>query len=293
MKCPNCSNEVPETANVCGYCGQRLKVAAPPPQPEARQVQQTSQGMPGWVWGLGGFVLIGGIILVAGIVLMSSSGLFAPVSNNPSNQPSEPVAPIQVEITATPISSESGWVVVFEDDFSNPNETELDINETRQIVDGEYHHSMDSGGYSVGEIPVPAHGNFSVSFEIRMIHAEPEWGGWSFSIFTQENENSQRFNAWREINLLENGNLFVLDTDANYKSYPIIEETIFPGVEGVGEVNQVFIEGGGSTVTVSFNNRELFQFDHPVDGYVHYFGWRILNVTEVAFDNFVVEEYRP
>ncbi|MBI3168973.1 MAG: zinc ribbon domain-containing protein [Chloroflexi bacterium] len=39
MKCPNCSNEVPETANVCGYCGQRLKSAVPPPlstQPAAK-----------------------------------------------------------------------------------------------------------------------------------------------------------------------------------------------------------------------------------------------------------------
>lgn len=32
--CPNCRNEVPQTANACGYCGYRLKTPAPAPQPK-------------------------------------------------------------------------------------------------------------------------------------------------------------------------------------------------------------------------------------------------------------------
>ncbi|MBI3168972.1 MAG: zinc ribbon domain-containing protein [Chloroflexi bacterium] len=299
MRCSNCGNEVPETANVCGYCGHRLKTNKPvsTSQPETHQVQQTSRGIPGWVWGLGGLLLVGGIVVVAGFIFLGASGLFAPTSNNQSNQPVEPAAPIQVVTTATPpsavsSSSEAGWVVVFEDDFSNPNETELEINELREIVDGEYRQRMDGGGYSAGEILLPVHGNFRVSFDIRMIYAESGLGGWDFSILTQETESSKEFTVWSQMSLLENGNLFVTNTDANFDWRPIVEETVFPGVGGVGEVNQVLIEGVDSTITVWFNHRELFQFDHPVDGLVHYFGWSVLNVTEVGFDNFVIEEYR-
>lgn len=35
MKCTNCGNEVPETANVCGYCGHRLKSTPAPAAPPA------------------------------------------------------------------------------------------------------------------------------------------------------------------------------------------------------------------------------------------------------------------
>lgn len=53
----------------------------------------------------------------------------AGITNNQSNQTAEPVAPIQVEITATrrapsptqPASQETGWVSVVEDDFSDPD----------------------------------------------------------------------------------------------------------------------------------------------------------------------------
>lgn len=155
MKCPNCSNEVPETANVCGYCGNRLRSATPPPQPEVRQAQPASGGIPGWMWGLGGLVLVGGIILVAGIVLMSSTGLFAPISDNQSNQPTETSEPIQVVITATridpsptrPASQETGWVPVVEDDFSDSDSPWW--GETREqdysayIEGGTYHIKVD------------------------------------------------------------------------------------------------------------------------------------------------------
>ena len=33
MQCPNCNNTVPDTANVCGYCGTRLRAPAPPAAP--------------------------------------------------------------------------------------------------------------------------------------------------------------------------------------------------------------------------------------------------------------------
>ena len=128
MKCPNCSNEVPDTASVCGYCGNRLKSAAPPPQPEVQPLQRSSTGIPGWTWGCVGVVLVVGIAGLL-IFLASAPSLFAPVTNNQSNQTAEPVAPIQVVITATrrapsptqPASQETGWVSVVEDDFSDPD----------------------------------------------------------------------------------------------------------------------------------------------------------------------------
>jgi hypothetical protein len=98
MKCPNCSNEVPETANVCGYCGNRLRSAAP--QPKVPPLQRSSTGIPGWTWGCIGVVLIVGI---AGLLIffVSAPSLFAPVSNNQFNQPAETPKPIQVVVTAT------------------------------------------------------------------------------------------------------------------------------------------------------------------------------------------------
>lgn len=41
MQCPNCQNTVPDSANVCGYCGTRLRQPAPlqpPPQPPPEAV---------------------------------------------------------------------------------------------------------------------------------------------------------------------------------------------------------------------------------------------------------------
>lgn len=55
MKCPNCSSEVPETANVCGYCGHRLdkRPAAPPPNVP----KKANSGM-NWLWITLGIILI-------------------------------------------------------------------------------------------------------------------------------------------------------------------------------------------------------------------------------------------
>ena len=38
MQCPNCSNTVPDTANVCGYCGTRLRVSVPTSLPTPQPV---------------------------------------------------------------------------------------------------------------------------------------------------------------------------------------------------------------------------------------------------------------
>ena len=42
MQCPNCSNTVPDTANVCGYCGTRLRSPAPAPPPTTQPVPVSS-----------------------------------------------------------------------------------------------------------------------------------------------------------------------------------------------------------------------------------------------------------
>lgn len=66
MKCPNCSNEVPEKANVCGYCGQRLKVAAPPSQPVYEQPptkMASAHATQSGVWRRFGVLLFGAVLL--------------------------------------------------------------------------------------------------------------------------------------------------------------------------------------------------------------------------------------
>jgi hypothetical protein len=49
MQCPNCGSEVPDSAKVCGYCGQRLKAAAPAepvPPIESPKPQPAPQAVP-------------------------------------------------------------------------------------------------------------------------------------------------------------------------------------------------------------------------------------------------------
>ena len=50
MQCPNCQQVVPDTANVCGYCGTRLRAPAPiqspPPTPPAAGSVQAAPPLP-------------------------------------------------------------------------------------------------------------------------------------------------------------------------------------------------------------------------------------------------------
>lgn len=63
MKCPNCSNEVPETANVCGYCGQRLNVAAPQKFVQTSAVELLRKSVnKTWFWLAAGAVILSAIL---------------------------------------------------------------------------------------------------------------------------------------------------------------------------------------------------------------------------------------
>ncbi len=106
MYCTNCGNEVPDSAKVCGYCGQHLKVAtprqaAPPasaptpvekpvrravaPQPEPERTIEpgyipptkseepsAKKRLPTW-----GLAVIGLVILTGGAALLFSQGIFS------------------------------------------------------------------------------------------------------------------------------------------------------------------------------------------------------------------------
>ena len=90
MHCTNCGQEVPDTAKVCGYCGHRLKAEVRPPQPAPpRPIPEpppsapatTRPGISGWVWGVGGVLLL--LIVGAGIwIALSSGGTTAPAPVN-------------------------------------------------------------------------------------------------------------------------------------------------------------------------------------------------------------------
>lgn len=104
MICTNCGSEVPDTANVCGNCGHRLKSGGPGGAPgfPAPAVLPTNQpvstpprrGLPVWVWGL----LAGTLVLAAlGAVLIlfspSLSRIFKNLPAQAANTTSQPAVP--------------------------------------------------------------------------------------------------------------------------------------------------------------------------------------------------------
>jgi hypothetical protein len=319
MKCPNCSNEVPETANVCGYCGERLKpsVSVVPPQPEAREVQQTSQRIPGWAWGLGGFVLIGGIVLVAGIVVMGSSGLFTPVSDNPSNQPVEPVAPIQVVITATqprpPQPSPTPapqWIEVFSEDFSNPSSWdssegyEYEVEDGRLILNTAFQEYIDAGKVS---------GDFRVSYDYQWVKFSQKPCGYGLGIQIYYDDTSPivlDLLTLLEVTVVDASKAYDFswyvenDGDLSYHEWQN-QEGNANSVEPKG-INHVQIERLGTNISLMVNSDEVAEIvSYPEDALFQsfYFAPGIIGQGEViqdrscsgiavAIDNILIEEYR-
>ena len=86
MKCTNCGNEVPNTAKVCGHCGQRLKLGAPPLVARSTAVKQA---LPGWAWGL-----IGGLVVVTGIAVFIA--IRSAQANSPAIPPTAIVLPTDI-----------------------------------------------------------------------------------------------------------------------------------------------------------------------------------------------------
>lgn len=75
MQCPNCYNEVPNTANVCGNCGTLLRVV-----PEKK-------GLSGLVWGI--IEGLAGLIL---LVVLGGIAYFFLVGNSSSRSSTPPQA---------------------------------------------------------------------------------------------------------------------------------------------------------------------------------------------------------
>lgn len=145
MQCPNCHSTVPDTANVCGYCGTRLRQPAPPavpvqpPPPVPQPVQPVSQPvqppqpapptpvpqqvmpsptararMPGWAWGvIGGLVVI---VAVFAFLAFSRPGksnppaVEQPQAEVPTLPPPQEPTPTTQRPTSVP-TSPSGIVV--------------------------------------------------------------------------------------------------------------------------------------------------------------------------------------
>lgn len=92
MNCPNCSNEVPETANVCGYCGHRLKANVPVAPSETPAQQSQRQGSSCWVWGIGiivvGLLGVGLLVLIFSVALFGNTRDVSQVASTPGNNTS-------------------------------------------------------------------------------------------------------------------------------------------------------------------------------------------------------------
>lgn len=299
MKCTNCGNEIPDTANVCGHCGHRLKGSAPVQSslPEVQQTQKSSSGIPGWVWGFGGFVLIGGLILVVGIVLMSSSGLFVPTSNNQSNQPVEPVAPIQVVITATaPLPPQPSpttgpqWVTVLEEDFTDGSGWNLDV--PHEIINGKL---ILNGNASTQDIATLVDTDYQFSFDFQ---PPPQSGncGEKASIaigIVSGNSNS-------DLQFRDN----VLYVQLKYIEEILtfeLEEIKISGIIEPNETNHIEFRSIGSMISIRINQSDVGNFTKPNDGSYHALELRYFdNIRpsdncsrqKIEIDNVKLEEYR-
>ena len=107
MQCPNCQNTVPDTANVCGYCGTRLRVPAstqPPPQPPSQPIAAPppapvapayippvpsgpgpqKRAIPVWAWIIGIFLCLGMTLILIWAVFLSSINFNLGASNRPN-----------------------------------------------------------------------------------------------------------------------------------------------------------------------------------------------------------------
>ena len=132
MQCPNCQNTVPDTANVCGYCGTRLRtpappqppsqpIATPPPAPIAPvyipHVPPTPvsgrKKIPVWAWIIGIFLCL---VITAWAVFFSNINI-----KLGSSQPtSPPTTVIQSQPQNTPIPPEPTKVVIMPSKTSPP-----------------------------------------------------------------------------------------------------------------------------------------------------------------------------
>jgi len=126
MQCPNCNKVIPDTANVCGYCGHRLKqtaskqtqvgpapvqqvshVPSPPDPPVGQAATPPRRANLGCVWGF-----ISAIALVGlGYIFFLSKGVDQPAQNQPqptvalSTRTAPPIATSLPTFTPTSITT--------------------------------------------------------------------------------------------------------------------------------------------------------------------------------------------
>ena len=98
MHCPHCGNQVPDTARACGHCGQWLDTAPP------------RRGLPGWVWGVVGGVIVAaavvGVLLATGVISLSGRQATAPPAT-PAPVPTSTSPPTPTLPVATPETAET------------------------------------------------------------------------------------------------------------------------------------------------------------------------------------------
>lgn len=115
MNCPNCDKEIPNTANVCGYCGTRLRQPAPPSAPIAPAYippvppapVSRKRTIPVWAWIVGIFLCLGITLVLIWAVFFSNININLGSSSPPSQAPTLAVqpAPPNTAIPSIPTAS--------------------------------------------------------------------------------------------------------------------------------------------------------------------------------------------
>jgi hypothetical protein len=121
MQCPNCKNMIPNTANVCGYCGSRLREPMPvatayilpvPPAPVSRK-----RSIPVWAWIVGIFLWLGMILVLVWAVFFSNININLGSSNQPkltgiASQPPQqtPEQKEAIQVTVEAVKNSGGTI---------------------------------------------------------------------------------------------------------------------------------------------------------------------------------------
>ncbi len=245
MICPNCNQEVPDTAKVCGHCGHRLKVVTPI---SVAQPTTAKQGLPGWAWGLiGGLVLLSGVAIFAIMQLLKGN---TPADLPPTNPPpaaiptQPPTFTQQAPPTITPLPTATlgpQWVTVYE-------------NSNLQEVTGTYMNLATTKG------------SFRITFQYEQVNRSDFNNCNKFAFDVVDHFGPSPID-WLEVSVNRDSQFWVGSPLSDDRTNTIIRETTSAALNSSKVTFQV--EARDDYVTIRANDQTLAGFEFPISDRQH------------------------